>query len=173
VIVEPMTPADVSAVHQLEKQSFTSTWQDEAFANELRNNPTAHYLVLRTEPGGPLRGYAGFWLVEDEAHITSIAISKELRNQGAGKRLLLSLLCLARRLGGRWTTLEVRYDNAPALALYKRFGFARVGVRKRYYDGQHDAVIMWAGNLQSQLFTQRLVSIGSKWPEAIEELAVA
>ena len=167
-----MVGRDVPAVQALERKSFTSSWQDEAFANELRNNPTAHYLVLREIPDGTAFGYAGFWLVEDEAHITSIAIDPNQRGQGAGKRLLYSLLCLARRLGARWTTLEVRYDNEPALSLYKRFGFARVGLRKRYYDGQHDAVIMWAGNLQSLLFTRRLETIAAPWPEAQAELAL-
>lgn len=53
-------------------------------------------------------------------------------------------------------TLEVRADNPAAQQLYRRFGFARVGIRPKYYEGTVDAWIMWAGNLQSESYQQRL-----------------
>jgi len=165
-----MRESDISQVRDLERQAFTTTWQEEAFRNELRNNPAAVYIVLR-EPGNDrLAGYAGFWLVEDEAHVTSIAILPELRGGGAGSRLLFSLVCQARDRGARWVTLEVRADNVPAQKLYKRFGFAKVGTRKNYYEGIVDGWILWAGNLQSVLYRQRLLAIAEKWPEIPEEL---
>ena len=156
-----MTESDISDVRDLEKQTFSTTWQEGAFRNELKANPCAHYLVLRTadEPDSPassFAGYAGFWLVEDEVHITSIAVSPQVRGRGAGKILLHDLLDLARRLNAKWATLEVRDDNPAAQKLYRRFGFAKVGTRKAYYEGKVDGWIMWAGNLLSQSYSERL-----------------
>lgn len=157
-----MSLGDVESVRQLEQQAFVTTWQPEAFANELRNNPTATYLVMKTEEER-LIGYAGFWLVQDEAHITSIALDVEFRGRQLGQRLLHALLTRARELGALWVTLEVRADNAAAHKLYRRFGFARVGIRPRYYENKYDAWIMWAGNLQSELYAQRMTEIAAGW----------
>ena len=163
-----MRESDISEVRELERGAFTTTWQEEAFQNELRNNPTAHYLVMRRH--GVFAGYAGFWLIADEAHITSIAVKQELRGTGAGTRLLFSLICLARKLHARWVTLEVREDNLAAQKLYKRFGFVRVGKRKNYYEGKVDGWILWAGNLQAEIYTERLKRLGARWPQALGEL---
>lgn len=152
-----MQRSDVDAVRELERRSFQTTWQEEAFENELQNNPSASYLVL--DECGELRGYAGFWLVEQEAHVTSIALVPEVRGRGLGKLLMHAMVTLAAELGALWMTLEVRYDNWAAHKLYRRFGFARVGVRPKYYEGQFDAWIMWAGNLQSQSYQERLRAI--------------
>lgn len=158
VYVAPMTVSDVPAVRLLEQSAFAFTWQPEAFENELRNNPAAHYLTLRDEE--ELLGYAGFWLVADEAHVTSVAIVSGRRGGGLGTRLFHALVGRAAEHGARWMTLEVQHDNQPAQKLYRRFGFARVGIRPRYYEGKHDAWIMWAGNLQSDTYRRRLAEIG-------------
>lgn len=168
---EPMVEADIDDVRELERQSFTTTWQEGAFRNELKTNPCAHYIVMRAqqpEQSPIFAGYAGFWLVEDEAHITSIAVSPALRGQGAGKKLLFAMLELTRKLKGKWATLEVRDDNIPAQKLYKRFGFAKVGTRKKYYEGTVDGWVMWAGNLLSESYTDRLYRI---CPEEMKEAA--
>ncbi|MCE7869085.1 ribosomal-protein-alanine N-acetyltransferase [bacterium CPR1] len=159
IVVEPMREGDVASVRRIEGSSFATTWPDEAFLNELKTNRSAHYLVARQ--GEEVLGYAGVWLVLDEAHITSIAVDPERRGGGLGKRLLYHLLRSCQALGARWATLEVRVDNEVALKMYRRFGFARIGLRKGYYESGHDAVIMWAGNLQSRSFDARLDRIAS------------
>ena len=152
-----MRESDIPDVRDLEQRTFSTTWQEGAFRNELKANPCAHYLVLRSQVNlGEFAGYAGFWLVEDEVHITSIAVSPDYRGQGAGKLLLYDLLELARRLGAKWATLEVRDDNPAAQKMYRRFGFAKVGTRKAYYEGKVDGWIMWAGNLLSESYEERL-----------------
>lgn len=150
-----MRPDDVPFVRAIEAASFETTWNEDAFLNELKQNPAAHYLVLEGS-AGEVQGYAGIWMVEDEAHITSIAIASGARGGGLGRLLLGGLLRRCLELGARWCTLEVRDDNVPALALYDRFGFVRVGARKAYYQGGQDAVIMWAGNLLSRSYQERL-----------------
>ena len=159
--IEVMTVDDIPQVRDMESEAFTTGWQEEAFHNELTQNPTAHYLVVRGI-GGVLVGYAGFWLVKDEAHVTSIAIRPGYRGQQLGKRLMLALVSRASEHGALWMTLEVRADNPAAQRMYKQFGFARVGVRPRYYDGTVDAWIMWAGNLHSDSYRERLRSLDSR-----------
>lgn len=159
IIVEAMREADVESVRRIEGTSFATTWPDEAFLNELKTNRSAHYLVARQ--GETVLGYAGVWLVLDEAHITSIAVEPDRRGGGLGKKLLYHLLKSCQSLGARWATLEVRVDNEVALNMYRRFGFARIGLRKGYYESGHDAVIMWAGNLQSKSFQNRLESLAT------------
>ncbi|MGE0491591.1 MAG: ribosomal protein S18-alanine N-acetyltransferase [Vulcanimicrobiota bacterium] len=155
--VEAMRVEDIEQVRAIELASFETTWSPEAFTTELRHNQAAHYLVLREH--GQVRGYCGIWLVADEAHVTSIAIAPDCRGRGQGKLLMLRMLELARGLGAHWVTLEVRADNHAALSMYRKFGFARVAVRKAYYQQKIDAVVMWAGNLHSQSYTRRLTDI--------------
>ena len=81
------------------------------------------------------------WL--DEAHITNIAVKAGNRGNGIGTLLMAELISRARLLGIKYMTLEVKDGNAPAIALYKSFGFTVEGVRPRYYNNQYDALIMW------------------------------
>lgn len=150
-----MGVADIPEVRELERTTFSTGWQEEAFNTELTQNPTAHYLVMRARDG-QLVGYCGFWLVQDEAHVTSIAIAEGYRGQRLGLRLMHAMVTRAAENGALWMTLEVRADNLAAQHMYKRFGFAKVGTRPRYYDGAVDAWIMWAGNLHSESYRERL-----------------
>ena len=150
-----MRVADIPEVRDLERTVFSTGWQEEAFNTELTQNPAAHYLIMRAEEG-QLVGYCGFWLVQDEAHVTSIAIRPGFRGRQLGKRMMHAMVQHAAERGALWMTLEVRADNVPAQSMYKRFGFARVGVRPKYYEGSVDAWIMWAGNLHSESYRERL-----------------
>lgn len=137
-----------------------------AFEYELQHNQFAHYFVLRTSPpsepidsapskigpesiggrrsaAGGLVGLAGFWLMADEAHISTIAVHPDWRGQGLGEWLLLHLLEAGRALGAVVATLEVRPSNQTALALYQKYRFEQVGRRPHYYsDNDEDALIL-------------------------------
>ena len=140
--IEPMTLDDVPDVHRIERASFPVPWPDYAFRQELQTNRLAHYLVVRSRSTRRLPT-AGLWLMVDEAHITTFAVLPQWRRRGIGGRLMVELMRLARDLGARVVTLEVRLSNQPARALYQRFGFRPVGVRPRYYsDNGEDALIM-------------------------------
>ena len=110
------------------------------FVSDMKN-PVARYLVA--EQDGKIIGYAGAWVILDESHVTNIAVLKEHRGQGTGKRLTHGLLQYLSNLGAAYATLEVRRSNAIAQTLYKSLGFVQLGVRKRYYaDYGEDALIM-------------------------------
>ena len=135
-----MTAADVDAVCAIEAATFARPWSRASIENELTNS-CARYVVLRR--GGETVGYAGMWLVIDEAHVTNVAIRKDLRGQGLGEKLMRALIQLAADSGMIWMTLEVRRSNAAAQGLYRKLGFVDVGWRKRYYeDNGEDALLM-------------------------------
>ena len=136
-----MTVDDVADVHRIERASFPVPWPDYAFRQELQTNRLAHYLVVRVLE--ETVAYGGFWMMVDEAHITTFAVLPQWRRHGIGGRLMVEVMRSARDLGARIVTLEVRLSNAPARALYQQFGFRPVGVRPRYYsDNGEDALIM-------------------------------
>ncbi len=98
-------------------------------------------------------GYAGLWLMVDEAHVTSIAVSPGYRGLGVGELLFLALMDLSREIGAQYMTLEVRVSNSLAQNLYRKYGFKETGVRRRYYsDNNEDALIMWSDPLESPGF---------------------
>ena len=81
-----------------------------------------------------MRGYAGFWYDGDDAEIMTIGVGRRFQRQGIAASLMEALIARAREQGAKRMLLEVRVDNTPALALYERFGFAKMGLRKRYYQ---------------------------------------
>ena len=82
-------------------------------------------------------------MILDESHITNIAVRKDRRGQGIGRKLTEELLRTLSSLGAGYSTLEVRVSNLTAQSLYKSLGFISVGKRKRYYeDNNEDAFLM-------------------------------
>jgi ribosomal-protein-alanine N-acetyltransferase len=96
------------------------------------------------------------WSIADEAHITLLGVHPEYRNQGFGQLMLCALLKAAYQRELKWATLEVRISNQAAIELYKKFQFKEVGIRKRYYSNQEDALILWLNDLQNPNFRQTL-----------------
>jgi len=116
------------------------------FSNELPLS-SRHYIT----------GFTGFWVMADEAHITSIAVREVCRRQGIGELLLISLIGLATELKARFITLEVRASNTAAQSLYAKYGFTQVGVRHGYYiDDREDAVLMSTQDITLAAFQTHL-----------------
>ena len=146
VVVEAMRLEDVPAVHEIERLSFRTPWPAHAFEQELRGNRLARYLAARARDA--VVGFAGVWLMVDDAHITTFSVHPDWRRQGIGRQLLLNLAELSGTIGARRMTLEVRPSNEPAQALYRAFGFEVVGRRPHYYtDDGEDALIMTTPDL--------------------------
>lgn len=145
IIIREMTTSDIKEVLEIEHESFTTPWSEEAFRNEVEDNVLAVYIVAEVE--GKVTGYGGFWRILDEAHITNIAVGESYRGQGIGDALLIGMIgyCKANHVGNM--TLEVRKSNYPAISLYKKHGFEEAGIRPGYYSDNHeDAIIMWRKN---------------------------
>jgi ribosomal-protein-alanine N-acetyltransferase len=158
VVVATMRVEDVPDVHAIERASFTTPWPDHAYRTELETNRLAHYLVVRV--GDRLVGYAGMWLMVDEAHVTTFAIDPAWRRRRLGERLLIALLDLAIERRAGEATLEVRLSNLAARRLYEKFGFRPVGIRPRYYsDDNEDALIMTTERLDTPAMMERIARL--------------
>ena len=115
-------------------------WTPAMFWNELANG---HHYVAATTPSGEIVGYAGLAVVRPEAWINNVAVRRDRQRSGIARLLLDELLAVARQQGATHTLLEVAVDNAPAQALYARYGFEVVGVRRGYYQPSNtDALVM-------------------------------
>jgi len=135
-----MSKEDVKELAELDKKVFSVPWSERSFCEEC-NNRIAHYFVAKEK--SHVIAYAGFWHVADEGDITNIAVLPEYRRQGIGGRLLQTLINTAKELKLELLTLEVRESNNAAIALYERYGFEKIGMRKNYYhDPRENALIM-------------------------------
>jgi ribosomal-protein-alanine N-acetyltransferase len=177
-LVEPMALADVDQVMEIERVSFPAPWSARAYRYEITENAYSTMLVVRQAAARsdrfrrlahplarhlglvkphPLLGYAGFWLLVDEAHICTIAVHPHWRRRGLGELLLLSLIKRGQDLGAHRATLEVRVSNRVALELYDKYGFDIVSRRKRYYsDNNEDAYIMTTPSFETPDFQANL-----------------
>jgi ribosomal-protein-alanine N-acetyltransferase len=146
---------DLPAVQVIERAAFSAPWPANAYRTELETNKLAHYLVIRVSD--EIAGFAGLWLMVDEAHITTFAIAPAWRRNHLAERLLVAILDIALDRQATEATLEVRLSNLPARRLYEKFGFRPVGIRPRYYsDNNEDALIMTTEPLRSAEMTARL-----------------
>ncbi|MBV8281193.1 MAG: ribosomal protein S18-alanine N-acetyltransferase [Candidatus Eremiobacteraeota bacterium] len=153
-----MRLADISDVLRVEALCFSTTWPRNAFHNELNDNKLAHYFVGRCED--EIIAYGGLWVILEDAHITTVAVDPAHQRRHHGERILVHLLDEAIERGASWITLEVRESNSVAQKLYKKYGFAVVNTRRGYYsDNDENALVMWAGNLKSVVYRNRLATL--------------
>ena len=78
ILVRPMAKKDIARVYEIEVQSFRTPWSKLSLLGELHND-LAHYYVA--EEDSRVIGYAGMWIMFDEAHITNVAIAPERRGE--------------------------------------------------------------------------------------------
>lgn len=153
--VRPLVPSDLDAVIAVEDLSFVQPWSRSLFAEELAE-PTRRYLAAIS--GETFCGYGGIMLAGEDAHLLTLAVAPEARQQGVASQLMMELIALARSAGARHLTLEVRESNDAALELYRKFGFDTAGIRPGYYTTE-DAVVMWAIDIDSVDYQETLAAI--------------
>lgn len=183
-VLRPMTVADLPQIAEVEADSFPTAWPSSAYKRELQNNNLARYLVvvrqdaparrrrgpqgllsaIRSRFGGPsappedyVVGFIGIWFMVDETHIVTVAVRESERRKGVGELLLLAAFDLSREKGVPALTLECRVSNTAAQALYEKYGFQRLGIRKRYYtDNNEDALIMTTPSIDEPDYAARI-----------------
>lgn len=141
--------SDLDKIKQIELTSFEgSNWSIQTLRNEL-SSTYAFYFVAINE-SNEIVGYAGYWKILDEGHITSLAVVESYRRNGVADKLIYTIREHARRNQIKWLTLEVRASNDPAINLYKKHNFSQLGIRKKYYQSNNeDAIILWSDRIDT------------------------
>lgn len=122
-----------------ELKEYDEFWNEKILIDEFQNENSEYFVLIDREK---IIGFAGLWFNIDEAHIMNIAVKKEYRKNGFGTKLLEFLIVKAKEKNKICITLEVRDDNIPAILLYEKFNFEKIGTRKKYYNAENDALIM-------------------------------
>jgi [ribosomal protein S18]-alanine N-acetyltransferase len=195
--VEPMRWEDVPQVMAIERKSFTLPWSDYTYRHEILDNRNAHYFVARRLDNGavsqpasrwerflkrglfkrevkaPIVGYGGFWIVIDEAHISTIASDEKWRGHGIGELMLLAMIERSIELGAHEVTLEVRVSNTVAQNLYRKYGFEEVGRRPGYYrDNNEDADLMTVSNVHQAEYQTKLKALRAALEDRLRQAPV-
>ncbi|WP_169166311.1 ribosomal protein S18-alanine N-acetyltransferase [Cellulomonas taurus] len=135
VTLRGLTDDDLDDLVAMEQELFgPGAWSRQSLAEEIVG-PGRWYVGAESE--GALIGYAGLWFDGDDAQVMTVGTRPEAQGRGVGRLLLDALLDRARELRAGAMFLEVRVDNDPALALYRRAGFEQIGLRKRYYQPEN------------------------------------
>lgn len=165
MVVEPEAPPvalrratmdDIPGMLAVDERVYPKTWSTRMLTEQITRSDRLH-VVAAAE--GRVIGHAGVLFPTDEAHISTIAVDPGWQRRTIGRNLLWLLFMAAWRRGCRAITLEVRAGNEAALALYRSFGMAPVGVRRGYYgDNGDDALVLWTPDLDGQ-YWERLASM--------------
>jgi ribosomal-protein-alanine N-acetyltransferase len=160
LVIEPMRKRHLRQVLPIEEQAYPKSWSRAVFESEIQQvrDGSRYYVVARL--GRDVVGYAGLWFVTDpdghQAHVTNIVVAPSHRRSGVARRLMVHLADEAIRRGCVAWTLEVRSSSTGAQELYRRFGFAPAGIRKRYYENAEDAIVMWCHDIDGAAYADRL-----------------
>jgi ribosomal-protein-alanine N-acetyltransferase len=136
-----MSDADLDEVMAIESTIYTHPWTRGNFIDSLR----AGYDCRTWRQERELVGYFILMAAAGEAHLLNLSIAARHQRSGHGRALLREAADLARRRAARSVFLEVRPSNLAAQALYTRFGFRRIAVRRNYYpahSGREDALVL-------------------------------
>lgn len=139
----PMTVSDLATVAQIEARIFAFPWTVGNFSDSL----AAGYDAWVFEDfAGTMLGYAILMWLPDEVHLLNLSVDEPVQGRGLGEAWLRWLLDSVAQRGSRSMLLECRPSNTVGLRLYERTGFARIGLRRRYYPAvggtREDAIVM-------------------------------
>ena len=147
--LRPLRAEAAAECARIHATGFAYAWGESDLEN-LIADPSALGTAALDPANGRLRGFVLSRLAADEAEILTVAVDTALRKAGIGRDLLRAHLAEVARAGAARIFLEVDEHNAAALALYARFGFARVGERRGYYkqaDGKPASALVMRRDL--------------------------
>jgi ribosomal-protein-alanine N-acetyltransferase len=140
---DPGAEADIAAIVALEHESFSNPWPRDTLVWELTHSDVTRVYLLRDAEDRAI-AFCIAWIIFDELHINTLAVSPAHRRRGLATFLLREVMAEAARDGARRATLEVRESNVAALELYARLGFRVTARRRTYYTNPvEDALILW------------------------------
>ncbi|MBP6322101.1 MAG: ribosomal protein S18-alanine N-acetyltransferase [Giesbergeria sp.] len=135
-------PGQLDALMAVEQRAYSHPWSRGNFTDSLASG----YQIELLLGGEQVIGYFVAMPGVEEAHLLNITVAPEFQQQGWSVVLLDALALWARGRGAQWLWLEVRVSNLRARQVYEKYGFQRVGERKRYYPSasaeREDAIVM-------------------------------
>lgn len=152
VNIRPANINDIDRIMEIEPEAFGKHhWSKQSFTNEFSGNYSRYFIAETEEEPKNLIGYIGYWMIQDEGHITTLAVSPFYKRNHIADILLYTLINDSYQFNIKWLTLEVRSSNIPAINLYKKYRFKQLGIRKNYYqDNNEDALILWTENINNE-----------------------
>lgn len=139
MIIEKMTLEDFDLIKENLQTDFDEFWNANILKSELEN-PNSKYIVAKENK--EIVGFAGIIITPMDVEITNIVTKKSNRKKGIGKLLLDKLIEMAKETDFETISLEVNEKNTVAIHLYENSGFENIGIRKKYYNGTDNAIIM-------------------------------
>lgn len=136
--IRKMTTSDIAGVSDIELQSFGVT-DKENLEKSLKNHD---YIYLVADIDGLVVGFICFYIGPETCDVISLAVDRMHRQRGLGILLSKQMIKVAKSKKVNSIFLEVRRSNNSAIGLYKKLGFIEFSLRKKYYDGVEDAIIM-------------------------------
>lgn len=134
-----MTLADYEQIKEQLMIEFDDFWTPNMLKSELLSE-NRKYIVAKIEK--EIIGFAGVMFSPPELEIMNIVTKKTERNKGIGMLLLEKIIKIAKENRIEEIMLEVNEKNVPAIHLYEKAGFQRIGLRKKYYHGLENAILM-------------------------------
>lgn len=138
-MISEMNLLDLENIKDCLLTDFDNFWSYNILKQELENGKSK-YFVAKQE--NEIVGFAGILLIIDEVNIMNIVVKKDKRNFGIGSLLLEEIIRYSKIHNATSITLEVNEKNIPAIKLYKKYGFKQVGLRRKYYNNEDNAILM-------------------------------
>ena len=136
--IEKMNLNHLNELQEILISDFDDFWSFSTLKEEVENENSS-YIIGKIN--NEIIGFAGLKKIFDQADIMNIVIKKTYRNQGIGTLLLENLIFLAKDLNILNLFLEVNEQNKPAIHLYEKLGFKKLGVRKKYYNNNNGIIM--------------------------------
>lgn len=138
--ISKMSIEDLKSIKNILASDFDNFWSFDVLEEELECKNS--YVIVAKNSENNIVGFAGLKVILDEADIMNIVVKKAFRHNGIGSILLENLISYSKNLNLKNITLEVNENNLSAIHLYDKFSFDKLGIRKKYYNGESDAIIM-------------------------------
>ena len=148
--ISKMSIKDLKSIKDILSSNFDNFWSYDVLEDELECDNS--YVIVAKNSENIIVGFAGLKVILDEANIMNIVVKKDFRHNGIGSILLENLINYSKNINLKINyskninlktiTLEVNENNLSAIRLYDKFSFDRLGIRKKYYNGESDAIIM-------------------------------
>lgn len=131
-MITNLTINDLDLINKLEIE-FKDYFNNKKIIDDFKQNVFSRYYVYIDN--NSILGFVNYYDLYDRYEISYIEVKEEYRNNKIGSKLMDYLIELGKSNNIENITLEVNITNENALRLYHKYGFEKVAIREKYYDG--------------------------------------